>query len=345
MSKLKSMNPLSQPSWDDMLLSSDNSSFFCTSHWARVLSESYGYRPIYFAELGGDGFKTLIPMMEVNSIITGKRGISLPFTDHCALILNNSGTFHEIMDQLIKYGRRSGWKYVELRPGGPLPDEFQPSSFCFGHVLDLSRITEKIYTSFRDSTKRNIKRAENSGVQTRVSNTSNAVKEFYRLHCMTRKEHGLPPQPYRFFKNIYKHVISKDLGIVVLASYHEKPIAGAIYFHFGKTAIYKYGASDKRYQFFRPNNLVMWEAVQWYHRHGYKTLHFGRTEPENAGLLQFKRGWNTKEYTITYYKYNLKQESFITDSLNVSGAHNRYFRKMPLPLLKIAGSMLYRHMA
>jgi len=50
----------------------------------------------------------------------------------------------------------------------------------------------------------------------------------------------------------------------MLASHKGKNIASAVYFHFGDKAIYKYGASDRKYQHLRANNLVMWEAIRWF---------------------------------------------------------------------------------
>jgi lipid II:glycine glycyltransferase (peptidoglycan interpeptide bridge formation enzyme) len=160
---------------------------------------------------------------------------------------------------------------------------------------------------------------------------------------MTRKHHGLPPQPYHFFKKIYDHIISKNLGFVVLASHENRNIACAVFFHFGDKAIYKYGASDRNYQHLRANNLVMWEAIKWYCQNGYKSLSFGRTESENRGLKQFKTGWGTRENVINYYKYDFKKDTFTTDHLTVTKLQQSFFRKMPIPLLNIFGSLLYRH--
>ena len=36
-----------------------------------------------------------------------------------------------------------------------------------------------------------------------------AVRIFYSLQCQTRKKHGLPPQPFKFFLNIHKHILSQ----------------------------------------------------------------------------------------------------------------------------------------
>ncbi|MCK4790639.1 MAG: hypothetical protein KAV87_43285 [Desulfobacteraceae bacterium] len=38
----------------------------------------------------------------------------------------------------------------------------------------------------------------------------------------TRKMHGLPPQPYLFFEKVFEFMISKNMGLVVLAVHHGK---------------------------------------------------------------------------------------------------------------------------
>jgi hypothetical protein len=162
---------------------------------------------------------------------------------------------------------------------------------------------------------------------------------------MTRKWHGLPPPPFYFFGNVYKHLISKDHGIVVLASFNKEVIAGGVFFHFGERALYKYGASDRNYQHLRANNLVMWEAIKWYLERDYVTFSFGRTSPQNKGLLQFKDGWDTKRRTIKYYKYNLLRKTFESQNPVEDQFSSRFFQKLPVPVLKIMGSLLYKHMA
>jgi hypothetical protein len=49
--KLKILNLLTYPNWDDLLLAHEDYAFFHTSAWARVLSESYGYKPLYFTAI------------------------------------------------------------------------------------------------------------------------------------------------------------------------------------------------------------------------------------------------------------------------------------------------------
>jgi len=260
----------------------------------------------------------LIPIMGVNSFLTGRRGVSLPFTDYCKPIIGNGIPFQNLFEHIVENGKKYGWKSLELRSSSNLLPSTLPSLTFLGHVLDLSQNEEQIFQNFRDSTKRNTKKATKEGVEVKIDHSLGSVKEFYRLNCMTRREHGLPPQPFYFFKKIYDHVISKGLGMVVLASLDKENVAGAIYFHFGEKAVFKYGASDKTFQHLRANNLVMWEAIRWYSQNGYKSLCFGRTEPENQGLIQFKSGWGATEQPIHYYRYDLRKGSFVYRALSIS---------------------------
>ncbi len=326
-----------------MLLSARGHSFFHTAEWARVLSGAYSYTPLYFSVLDNGRLLALIPVMEINSVFTAKRGISLPFSDYCEPIIAERGLFSVVFNRMIRYGKKAGWKVVELR-GGRGMLQGVASSYFFSHTLDLTRDEEGIFSKFRSNTKRNIKKAMKEGVCVEICNSPESIKQFYRLNCLTRKEHGLPPQPYSFFRKLHEEVISRDMGFVALASYKGQKIAGAVYFRFGDTAMYKYGASDRRFQHLRANNMVMWESIKWHAEKGYRRFCFGRTEPENKGLRVFKSGWGGEEKVICYYKYDLRKEDFVCNGARAGGLRRRILKRMPVPLLQAAGTVLYKHM-
>jgi hypothetical protein len=341
---MEPVNPLEYPGWDELLLGSRTYSFFHSSLWARALHESYGYRPVFFADVKGSGMDALFPFMEVDSPITGRRGVSLPFTDYCEPIVPECGDVLGMVAEINSFGKGAGWKYAEYRCGNALPGGLPPSSTYLGHELDISGDEGSILSGFKDSTRRNIRKAEKEGVKVVISDSLDAVKSFYSLNCKTRRMHGLPPQPLRFFEAVHKHVMGRGHGAVALAHYKGQAVAANVYFSFGDKVMYKYGASDKAYQHLRANNLVMWEAIRHFAAKGFLSLCLGRTEQENEGLLQFKRGWGTKERPINYYKYDLRQGSYITETSKLRGFHNRVFANMPIPLLRLAGTLLYRHM-
>ncbi|WP_243373447.1 GNAT family N-acetyltransferase [Geotalea sp. SG265] len=337
------IDPLQHPQWDDLLLSLEGCSFFHTTGWARVLSESYDYTPLYFVLYGSDRLEAVIPVMEVKSILTGCRGVSLAFTDYCRPIAGDQRQFDHLLKSIVAYGKKAGWQTIELRGAGEFLPSATASASYLGHVLELSPDEQQVYRRFRGSTKQNIKKANAAGVEINICDTPAALEVFQRLNCITRKKHGMPPQPDRFFRNVGEHVIAKGKGFIVLASCGKKPIAASVFFHFGRTGVYKYGASDDTHQHLRPNNLVIWEAIKWFCRNGFESFCFGRTDPGNNGLRQFKNGWGTRETTIHYYRYDLRRDSFVPGEIELDSRYTRLLGKLPIPLLKTLGSLLYRH--
>jgi hypothetical protein len=88
----------------------------------------------------------------------------------------------------------------------------------------------------------------------------------------------------------------------------------------------------------------MWEAIKWGCDHGYRSLCFGRTEPVNKGLRQFKAGWGARERLIKYHRYDLQKDAFIKASRIVRLSQWKIFGKLPIPILNLLGRILYRHM-
>ncbi len=233
---------------------------------------------------------------------------------------------------------------MELRGGSLAGNDVTASTAYLNHTLLLVADEDEIKSGFRSSTKRNIKRAVKEGVEVARDDSMTGIKQYYRLNSLTRREHGLPPQPFSFFQNLHTHIIRKESGTIFLGKHKGEIIAAIVCLHFGQKAIYKYGASDRRFQATRSNNLVMWKAIRHYGSTGYKTFCLGRTEPDNKGLIQFKAGWGTRETMINYMKYNLRKNGFVEGTPKTRGFHNTILSRMPIPALNLLGKVLYRHM-
>ncbi len=336
------LDPLRVPAWDEELGRHEAPSFFLTSGWARVLKDAYGYRPLYFVIPARTGMRSILAVMEVRSFLTGKRGVSLPFSDLCPPLLGGDDDFQVLYGTLEQHARVQGWRYVELRGASSLCGSPAFRRF-YHHELELNAGVEGLFGRFRSSTRRNIRKAQRLGIKVGRYTTLEALRVFYRLHCRTRKNHGVPPQPWRFFRKMQEHILERGKGFVVLAHADGRPVAAAVFFHFGRQAVYKFGASDRRYQHLRANNLVMWEAIRGYAEQGFKTLSFGRTALDNQGLLQFKRGWGGTESLISYHRYDMKLGQFV-EAASGQWAVESFLRRCPAACLRLAGELLYRHM-
>ena len=341
---MRIINPVRNPGWDFVVALHRDASCFHTSAWAKVLHQTYNHRPFYLQFSRGRRLAALIPLMEVRSPFTGRRGVCLPFSDACEPLVFDPEAIDLVRDRLLYFVHERDWKYVEIRGCKSFPLASSSTAKFFGHRLDLHTGVEELVSRFASPVRRAIRKAERNGVGAEIVRNRQAVTDFYRLHVQTRRRHGLPPQPASFFANIYEHIIKPGLGFVVLAQQRSRSIAAAIFFRFGKNALYKYGASDKKFQEFRPNNLVMWQGIQFLARNGAENLHFGRTECQNDGLRRFKLSWGTEEETIDYFRVDPSSRKCLVAPPSNSGFHKKIFARLPLSVNRLAGAMIYPHL-
>lgn len=342
-SHLRTFDPIQEDSWDALAEGHPRASFFHSSRWARVLVATYGHVPHYLGLMQEHQARALLPILEVNSVLSGRRGVSVPFSDECELLTVDESDGDRIIQGALELGRARRWKFLEVR--GRFPRRWRPepwTSYC-GHEIDLASGVDSLYARLDGSVRQAIRKAEKTGVQARVMATSETVQAFFKLHCLTRRKHGVPPQPFAFFRNIQECVFRPGNGFIVLATYEGRPIAAGVFVHYGKTGMYKFGASEQTHLHLRGNDLVMWEAIKWYASHGYSRFSMGRTVLSNNGLRRFKCGFGAREYPIDYFRYDLRRERFLTGHEEKSGWANRLCGVAPNFLLQMIGKFLYRH--
>jgi hypothetical protein len=308
------------------------------------LTKTYGHEPLYLRCLQGGELVALIPMMEVRSPLTGDRGVCLPFADFCSPLIFAEGGWVAAMEKLCEIARERKWKYFEVRGSKVFKGSPKPAVSFYGHTLDLGGGPDDLLARLKSSARRALRKAQRSGLTVEVTRTRESVMEYYRLHVRTRRRFGLPPQPWSFFSNIHDEVIKPGLGFIVTASSGSRPVAAAVFFQFGKKAVYKFGASDLRFQALRGNNMVIWEGIRFLMQNGADKLHFGKTSLTNRGLRRFKLTWGTEEETIEYLKFDTLAGDWVTSRDAVFGLHQAVFSRLPSALNRVAGAIIYPHL-
>jgi len=337
------VNPLEHLQWNQLIQDSGQGSIFHTSNWARVLAETYDYHPAYVMLTKQGDFCGCLPIMEVKSILTGKRGVCLSFSDCCGAVAHSRDDFNLLLESVLALGKMSGWRYIEFRGEPYLTQQASSEEYVY-HDLEILPDIAKMQSRLRKGTSSSIRKAEREGVKITVSKSLEDVREFYRLHCLTRRRHGMPPQPASFFDRLHQYLICEDLGFAVLAHHQQRVVAGLICLHFGDQAVWKYGASDDAYKQLGANNLVLWETIKICAARGFKTMSLGRTDRDNDGLISFKNGWGAVKTCINYYRYNFATRGFISSGKkHTSSSYRKIFRYLPVDVLRTIGNIAYRH--
>jgi len=344
---LTELNPIVDSRWDEYVLGHQEGTIYHHSAWQQVLSETYGYSPLYLGFTSSDGSQLsgIFPLMFVKSFLTGRRVVSLPFTTYCNPLMPE-----RLIEEAMRFAfdRFRGVRYVELK----LLERAQGS---FGHlgvasafvsqVLSLDPDIDKLFLSFHPSSIRHrVRRAEKLGLVFRLGDKESDLHQFYRFYSLMRRKNGLPPQPYAFFANMHRILTSKNLLELPVVEYEGKVIAVTILLKGRSTWHLEYSASDPRFLQQGSNQFLIWRCIEMAHQAGAKHFDFGRTSLSHHSLLEFKDRWQAKRRAIRYHYF--PQDTKPTHSRDYSDSLlGRLNKRLPLSLLTWEGRLLYRHLA
>src|SRR5262245_45160280 len=197
--RLHQLDPFRDDRWAEFVARSRCSSVFHSVPWLAALCETYGYEAVVYTDSRpGESLRNAAVFCRIDSWITGCRLVSLPFSDHCEPLVENGAALLEMM-RLLKSSVGREIQYVEVRPQTHLTVSGFDTVGAFElHAIDLSRDLGEIFADFhRSHTKRSIRKAQRLGVQIETGRSAGLLDDFYALHAMTRRKHGVPTQPLR----------------------------------------------------------------------------------------------------------------------------------------------------
>lgn len=299
--KTEILNPIDNAEWEEFLLRDPGATVFHTGAWASVLHDTYGFEPQYLAASNGaSDIEAGIALFSV----TGQRLVGLPFSDLCPPLLPDSDAGAALLDEAKALVDEESATVLELRGASELElTALEKGDEFLQHVVPLDAPVDKLKSRLHNSAQRALRKAEREGITVRESTTLEDMRRFYGLMVKTRRKHGLIPQPWKFFANIQKHMMEHGMGYLLLAEYKGETIAGDLLLAYKEGLTYKFNASDPKYLQLRPNNSVLWRAIETGAERGHKWLDLGRCELDNEGLRRFKLLWGAEERTIGYYFY------------------------------------------
>jgi CelD/BcsL family acetyltransferase involved in cellulose biosynthesis len=292
---------IDDPRWREFVSAAEAALPFHDPEWALLLAECYHFAPFALA-LEEDGrLSAGLPLLEVRGLGRGRRWVSLPFTDHCPPLAASPEARARLAAALNVARERADVSRVDLH--GELPGAGARSWVAaVTHTLPLGSDPSAVFGTFhRSQVQRSVRKAEQGPlVLRRGESEADLTEGFYRLHLETRRRQGVPVQPRRFFRLLWRRVLEPGPGFLSLACADGMPVAGAVFLASHGTVTYKYGASDPRSLHLRPNHLLFWDAIRWGCEQGYRRFDFGRTELDNRGLREFKSRWGAEEQPLRY---------------------------------------------
>src|ERR1019366_6260488 len=109
--------PLST-SWSEHIEEQVQNMFYYDARWLKLLNTFYGYQIIPLTTTNADGQVTgFLPLCFIKSPLTGRRLVSLPFSDYCPLVAIDEASTNELITQALHIAQEKQVKYLELRSG------------------------------------------------------------------------------------------------------------------------------------------------------------------------------------------------------------------------------------
>ncbi len=344
------IDPLTDLRWEPFLAAHSRASVFHSRAWLMALNHTYGYQAVACTISGPDEqLRNAIVFCKVDSWLTGRRLVSVPFSDHCEPLVESSEDLKLLARAFEEELELAPLDYVEVRP----LHHFEPKTtlhrtsipYSF-HVLDLTTDLQSVFRSFhKNCIQRKVRRAEHEHLAYSEGRSSAHLDEFYRLFTLTRERLKVPPQPKAWFCNLIA-----CLGSAVkirLACDGAVPVAAIMTITHKDTLYYKYGCSNADFNKLGPIQMLLWRAIQDAHASGLRFVDFGRTDADQTSLIQFKDRWGATRSTLQYYRYSKAARA--THAFDLSGTKWKFktakflLSYMPSPIVSKIGQALYSH--
>jgi hypothetical protein len=168
--------------------------------------------------------------------------------------------------------------------------------------VDLTLSWEDVWRGLNRGNRSNINKARRSGIQVERCDDSSHRQQFHDLYVATMRRNEaddwyyFPPD---FFADSFR-LLDGEISLFH-ASYQGKIIAAASFLHYGDTVHYFLGGSDGNYLALRPNNLLMYEAICWAKKKGYRFFNLGGGYKQDDSLTRFKAAFSKS--SVPFYTY------------------------------------------
>jgi CelD/BcsL family acetyltransferase involved in cellulose biosynthesis len=338
------IDPLLDSRWKALVERHPRASVFHSTSWLRAIRDVYKYDPVVISGCPGEApLSHGLLFCRVNSWLTGRRLVSLPFSDHCDPLVDNAEQLDLLLLHLKQGMKAERRKYIEIRPTTLAPGNqtgFQKSLTFYSHSIDLQKSTQQLFQSFhKDCVQRKIKRAERESLQYAEGVSESLLNDFYRLLVKTRRRQHLPPQPIAWFRGLI--AAFGDRLKIRVASKDNVAVASILTIAHKKTMTYKYGCSDARFNKLGGTPLLFWKMIQEAKTNGFESVDLGRSDIDNEGLVAFKEHWGAPRVPLNYWRYPHKSHS--QRVIWKSRVVEKVVSVAPESSLVAAGKFLYPH--
>lgn len=345
---LSEVDPGSDVGWA-RLSGQPGTQIFASPPWARVLQKTYPIE-IRARMIFEDGEPVAgVPFARLRDP-RGRRLTTLPFSDFCDPIVSDLDHWRQLVEPML--AEEATVQIRCLHSDFPRTDErFSQVGSARWHMVELASDVDTQWGLVSGSARRAVRSARKHGLTTRVGTSREELRSFYELHLGVRKnKYRLVAQPFRFFEAIWDEFFENGCGRIVAAVHGDRMVAGILLLEWQGTWYYKFNASDPEWLAQRPNDLIMWTAIEQAIAAGVSRLDLGLSDLDQEGLLRYKDKYAQTTGEITALRHTPAGASppplaRLWGSTLQTSTRILTAPRTPIRLTEFGGDLLYRFFA
>lgn len=365
--RIAEVNPWEDPRWEAFVIAHPDGTIYHHPAWLKVLQREYRQRSLFLAcEDTGGNLLGILPLLYTRGLplsgsspLAGPRLSSLPRTPQAGPLSVSKAAMEMMLREAVQRIDAECRFRLQIKMQGGEPSDgiagIVKKPWRLSYVVSLPGDPGKNYSvpnrQNRSGIKRAVNKGINNGVYTRPAESYADLRAWYGLYLETMRRNCVAARSYRFFVALWELMQPKGMMRLLLAEHDTgsgpRIIAGYVIFTFGHTVTYAFGASRACDLALRPNDVILWKAIQEASLEGYRFLDLGEVPEGDLDLARFKSKWGAEPVRLYRYYY---PDFLDTESSDKTTGHvpmalaKRIWRHMPLTMTAWVGDRIYAYL-
>lgn len=167
-------------------------------------------------------------------------------------------------------------------------------------IRALDRPMAEMLMDFEHKVRKNLKKAEASGLEIRIDTTGDDLTDFLRIYRATMDRNHAENE-YYFSEEFYRQINTMHGHFAYFHVLYQGMVISTELVLMGTDTMYSYlGGTDEEYFAHRPNDFLKYHIIRWGFEHGYRQFVLGGGYGADDGIFRYKKSF-APEGIVRFY--------------------------------------------
>ncbi len=326
--------------WDRFVHSQEAGTFFHLSGWRTVIEEAAGHECIFlYVESEQGDICAVLPLAVMKHILFGKRLVSLPFCVYGGILSTDEKATTLLEQEVLAIASQLNVDYVELRHTTPKLG-WQSRDLYYRFRKPISADAEANMKAIPRKQRAMVRKGIKADLHWQIDEQ---LDDFYGAYECSVRNLGTPVFARAYFRKLRE--VFADACDILTVTHEGKVVASVMSFYFRDEVLPYYGGGNPSARKLAGNDFMYWSLMCHASERGARIFDYGRSKA-GTGAFNFKKYWGFEPEPLAY-EYLPVGKSAIPE-LNPLNPRYRIaikaWKKIPLPITRVIGPMLSRHL-